>query len=125
PTPGAASLLARWRDGARCTGIADLPACLGLLPVGLLAAAEAHLETLESAGLRRISSLLALPRAGLARRFGQGLLDELGRALGRVPDPRLRHAPPPAFDMRLELPARIDSAQALERAAGRLVERLC
>ena len=125
PTPGAASLLARWRDGARCTELADLPACVGRLPVGLLAAAQDHLDALESAGLRRISALLALPRAGLARRFGQELLDELDRALGRLPDPRPRHAPPPAFDMRLELPARVDSAQALDWAAGRLVERLC
>lgn len=125
PTPGAASLLARWRDGTRCAGPAALPACLDPLPVGLLAAAQDHLDALESAGLRRISALLALPRAGLARRFGQELLDELDRALGRLPDPRPRHAPPPAFDMRLELPARVDSALALDWAAGRLLERLC
>lgn len=125
PTPCAASLLARWRDGARCAGLADLSACLGPLPVGLLAAAQDTLDTLESAGLRRISALLALPRAGLARRFGQALLDELDRALGRLPDPRPRHAPPPAFDMRLELPVRVDSAPALDWAAGRLLERLC
>lgn len=125
PTPGAASLLARWRDGSRCLEVAGLPACLGPLPVSLLESARPKLDALESAGLRRIGSLLALPRAGLARRFGQSLLDELDRALGTMPDPRPRHAPPPAFDMRLDLPARIDCAPALEQGAGRLVERLC
>lgn len=125
PTPGAASLLARWRDGSRCLETTGLPACLGPLPVSLLESARPRLDALESAGLRRIGSLLALPRAGLARRFGQPLLDELDRALGTMPDPRPRHVPPPTFDMRFDLPARIDCALALEQSAGRLVERLC
>lgn len=125
PTPGAASLLARWRDGARCLAPSGLPARLGPLPVALLESAAPCLDALESAGLRRIASLLALPRHGLARRFGQPLLDELDRALGLRPDPRPRHVPPPAFDERLELPARVDATPALEWAAFRLVEHLC
>jgi len=125
PTPRAASLLAAWRDGARCSEPADLPASLGPLPVRLLASAAGQIDALESAGLYRIASLLALPRGGLARRFGPALLDELDEALGRRPDPRPRHTPAPCFEQRLELQAHINSAPPLQRAAALLVERLC
>ncbi len=39
-------------------------------------------------GLRQLGELRRLPRAGLARRFGEGLLDELDSASGDRPDPR-------------------------------------
>ena len=125
PTPGAAALLARWRDGACCDALADLPRCLGPLPVGLLASARNRLAELEAASLRRIAQLLELPRAGLARRFGQALLDELDRALGRLPDPRAHHAPVLRFSERLVLLARADSSPALAPAIAILVDRLC
>lgn len=125
PTPKAALMFSAWQDGLRCTDPALLPERLGRLPVRLLDAAEPQIEMLESAGLRRIAALLALPRPAIARRFGQALLEELDAALGQRADPRLRHTPPPGFARQLELAANVESAPALGHAAGFLVDRLC
>ena len=76
-------------------------------------------------GLQRLADLRALPRAGLARRFGSALLDALDRARGEQPDPRVPLVLPARFDSRLELFARADStAQVLHGAAVLLVRLL-
>ena len=46
-------------------------------------------------GLRSVAQLRALPRAGLARRFGPGLLLDLDRARGEAPEPHTWVVPPP------------------------------
>src|SRR5206468_3761692 len=61
------------------------------------------------------------PREGPARRCGQGLIDELDRALGKLPEPREFFAPPERFAARLELPAEVTHAEALLFAARRLL----
>jgi len=71
-----------------------------------------------------VCELLELPRAGLARRFGLGLLDALDRALGRAPDPQVPFIAPECFSSRLELPAPAWEAQALLFAAKRLTAAL-
>ena len=66
----------------------------------------------------RSTTCCILPRAGLARRFGEGLLVELDRAFGRRPDPREPIVLPPSFESRLELFARADTTdQVLHGAA--------
>jgi protein ImuB len=124
PTPGAASLLAR---GGRRIAIdsAGIERALGLLPVGLLEHARAALATLASIGVDSIGQLAALPRDGVARRFGQALLDEIDRALGRLPDARAPFVPPERYEGQLELPAPVEEAEALLFGARRLVVELC
>jgi protein ImuB len=56
------------------------------LPLAALAAARAHLPTLQRLGCRTWGDLRALPRGGLVRRFGDGLLDALGQAFGEKPE---------------------------------------
>lgn len=97
---------------------------LAALPVTVLDLAAAHQRRLATLGLRRIGQLLALPRAGLARRFGPELMLDLARALGEVPDPRTPFVFPERFAQRLELPARVDDARMLLFAARRLVMAL-
>lgn len=125
PTATGAWLLAGHRDGAFATNVAQLDARLSGLPVARLAAAGPHLATLESIGVRTIGDLARLPRAGLARRFGRGLLDELDRAFGQRPEPRSWFEAPPVFDARLELLADAESAEALLFAGRRLITHLC
>jgi protein ImuB len=129
PVPQAAWLLARApRD--RADGIAvvsridELRAALQPLPVWLLGSGSRYWGKLLNIGLRTIGDLLALPRSGAARRFSEALLDELDRALGERPDPRDWFAAPAAFDLRVELAARVDSAEALLFAARRLLMQL-
>lgn len=121
PTATGAWLLARHPQGGRTHDAGQLRQRLGKLPVSLLADARPHLTTLQQIGVRDIDQLLALPRPGLARRFGQSLLQELDRALGRRPDPRIGFDLPRRFDARLELLAGIEHAEGLMFAARHLL----
>ncbi|HZE59611.1 MAG TPA: DNA polymerase Y family protein [Burkholderiales bacterium] len=91
------------------------------LPVGVLGA---DAEFFRQLGVATLGELLRLPRAGLAQRCGQGLIDELDRALGKLPEPREFFAPPARFAARLELPAEVVHAEALLFAARRLLVQL-
>lgn len=103
---------------------ADPLAALDTLPVALLDAAQPHLDVLAGIGARTLRDVRLLPRAGLAQRFGQPLLDEIDRAYGEAPDPRPWFEAPAAFRTRLELFARVESAEALLFSAHRLLVQL-
>jgi protein ImuB len=75
-------------------------------------------------GLHTLSDLRRLPRAGLGRRFGAGLLDELDRALGLQPDPRRWLELPATFESRLELFARAETSEQVLSGATVLLARL-
>jgi len=94
------------------------------LPLAALPAARVHLPTLERLGCRTWGQLRALPRAGLARRFGAELLGALDRAYGLQSEvyPWLRL--PEVFDAPLELAAQVESASALLFGARRLLAQL-
>ena len=102
PTALGAALLARWRAGfelgAQATDLRALCQRLDDAPVWLLGPGREHWDALQGMGLRTLGDLRALPRSGLARRFGEALLGELDRARGDAPDPRDRLLPPPRFD---------------------------
>src|SRR3954467_8908889 len=53
------------------------------LPASVIGAEDAFFKQV---GIRTIGELLELPREGLAQRCGQGLIDELDRALGKLPE---------------------------------------
>ena len=78
----------------------------------------------KSIGLSTVGEVLRLPREGLAQRCGQGLIDELDRALGVLPEAREFFSPPARFDARLELPAPVSHAEALLFASRRLLLQL-
>lgn len=83
-----------------------------------------RLELLRSLGIRTLGELMRLPRDGVARRLGQELLDDLDRALGKIPEPRASFVPPARFAARLELPAQVMAAEGLLFAAHRLLVQL-
>jgi len=120
PTAKSAAWLAR---AGRETALdpARLAAGLADLPLHLL---DGDADTLAAIGAATIGDLLALPRDGVARRFGRHLLDEVDRALGRLPDPRTFFTPPPRFHARLELAAEVTQAEMLLFAARRLIVQL-
>ena len=84
---------------------------------------ECH-ALLHDIGMNTIGACLTLPRAGLARRLSQELLDRLDRALGHIPDPRPGFVPPVHFTASLQLPAPVEEAAALVFAARRLLAEL-
>ncbi len=124
PTALAASLLAQAGQAIAIEHEADLESRLIALPATLLDSARPVLDTLTGIGVRTLADLLALPRDGVARRFGQRLLDEIDRARGLQPDPRPLFVPPERYHGQLELPVPVAEAEALLFAAKRLVVEL-
>jgi protein ImuB len=94
---------------------------LGKLPVSCLAADTDTFKSLARTGIRSIGQLASLPRDALARRFGQGFLDQLYRAFGDLPDPQPAFTPPSRFAARLALPSPVSEAEALLFGAQRLI----
>jgi protein ImuB len=111
-------------QGLHCVDDTTLRRHLDASPLSLLGCAPQHGEALQSMGLRRLGELRRLPRAGLARRFGEALLNELDRAYGHRPDPREPLVLPPTFHSRLELFARADTTEQLLQGAQVLLARL-
>jgi protein ImuB len=129
PTAQAAHWLATWRDDTAADGPppctrAEWRACIGRLPVRLMAAAAPHLALLDKLALRTVADLWRQPRAGLVRRFGERLLADIDRATGDLADPRVALQPARVFDSRLELFMRADDAAALLGPAAVLLQRL-
>jgi protein ImuB len=124
PTPRAAFWLA-WAGKQKFIGeSAELDPVLAELPVEVLRCNDETLAAFEAIGVRTLGELRALPREGMARRFGQGLLAEFDRALGRLPDPRNFFVLPARFRAAIELPAEVTQAEALLFAARRLIVQL-
>ncbi len=121
PMPYAAWLLAVAGQEIAIREPAKLEKVLGALPVKWLDQPQDTLSSLEMLGASTLGDCLRLPRVGMARRFGQELLDELDRALGRLPDAREFFVPPPSFERRLELPALVHEAESLQFASRRLL----
>ena len=113
PTPRAALWLARGRGET-------LPA----LPIEAIDPPPGTLDLLRAIGIRTLGELMRLPRAGVALRFGQALLDSLERATGQAPEPRAFFSPPERFSARLELPAPASEAERVLFAARRLLAQL-
>jgi protein ImuB len=138
PSALAAELLARWGDHpappATLTRAAlrpavdaawdDLPRRLAALPAVWLARDATALAQLEAMGLRTLGDLKRQPRAGLARRFGPGMLAALDQAWGLVADPRQPIEPALEFHSQVELWARADHSDALLGGAQVLLDRL-
>lgn len=123
PTPLAALWLARAEDGEAVTGPAALAGRIGRLRVAAAGWPEATQATLRSLGIERLADCLRLPRDGFARRLGRGVLADLDRALGRLPDPRPAFRPPPHYRGELELAAETaDPLRLAQAMAGLFVE---
>ncbi len=127
PAPLAAQLLAKmtqYQTGVRmCQHIAQLNERLAAIPLALFDFSPATLATLSTLGLTRIKDLLAQPREGLRRRFGESLLHDLDRALGKKPDPRFYYTPPDKFASTIELVFElIESERLLHPISAMLTE---
>jgi protein ImuB len=94
------------------------------LPLAALVAARPHLPTLVRMGCSHWGQLRALPRGGVARRFGAPLLEALDRAYGLLPDLYPWLLLPEVFEATLELGAQVETAPALLFGARRLLGSL-
>lgn len=122
PGVTAAAALGRLRTGLPWRASARLrPEDLSM---EFLTAARPHLPVLERIGCRTWGDLRALPRGGLARRFGQPLLTALDQAFGEQPESHTWLLLPEVFEESLELPALVENASALMFGVNRLLLQL-
>ena len=124
PTPGAALLLARAGQTKPVLERARLHDVLAPLSLALVDIDDATRATLHEAGVTTFGQAAALPRDGLARRFGSRIVALLDETLGTVPDPRASFVPAPRFEGKLDLPAPAHDVEALGFAVHRLVRDL-
>lgn len=114
-TPLAALVLAR-------SGAADLErvplAHAAVEPQRLTAE---HVERFANMGIHDLGQLLALPRRGLAKRFGEALVDYLARLTGERPDPRPGIRPAERFQSALHLLEPLNSKETLAFPMQRLL----
>ena len=95
------------------------------LPLAALRLQAETVEALHALGLRRIGDLHAMPRAGLAARFGEKLLQRYDQAFGRLDEPISPRRPVPAFRERLSFAEPIATPESIAGALRHLLRRLC
>jgi len=98
---------------------------LSPLPVAALRLDQDTTAALARVGLKRVSDVIGMPRAALARRFGRGLVKRLDQALGREPEPVSPLRADTHFAVRLTLPDPIGLAEDLIAGIDRLLPALC
>ncbi|MEM0978003.1 MAG: DNA polymerase Y family protein [Pseudomonadota bacterium] len=100
-------------------------AAIACLPVAALRLSEASVTGMARLGLRRISDLLDMPRAALARRFGADVLTRLDQAINVTPEPVSPLKPTPHFATRLSFPDPIGLPEDITAGMSRLLRPLC
>lgn len=124
PTPLGACVLAAVHDGLALTDATQLQRTLARAPIAAARIAPGQVATMAAMGLHKLRQLFELPRAGLARRFGEGLLLQLDQLRGMAADPREYYRPPDAFERRIEFSYEISHHPALLFPLRRLVNDL-
>jgi protein ImuB len=104
-------------------GAGALPGHLAGLPIACTAWDAARLQTLRAMGVTHMGELMRLPRAGLARRLGTALVQDLDIALARQFAPRRAFVPRERFRARCDFETEIENAAYLEKALEPLIAR--
>jgi protein ImuB len=125
-TPGAAWALAHYgAEAATVVPPGGARAALLPLDISALRLLPEDALLLERLGLKRIAQLAAMPRAALARRFGDRLARRLDEAFGTVAEPISPRRWRPAHRSRLAFAEPMGNPEDIPRAAQRLIEDLC
>lgn len=133
-TASAAWGFARWgevlADGTRSVPatMVVLPArdvaVLDCLPVEALRLPQRPTEQLHRLGIRRIGQLSRLPRAGLAARFGERLIERLDKLAGTVAEPIVAHHAREPLSVRWCFEHPTAHPEAIEHVLGELLVQL-
>jgi protein ImuB len=124
-TPGAAWALARFGQDGTIAPRGGQAALLAPLPPQALRLEPEAAAQIERLGLRRLSQLMAIPRAPLGRRFGATTLTRLDQALGRAPEALAFTRPPTPWFARLAFAEPISAPEDMARVAFDITARLC
>ncbi len=128
PTPVASELLARIGIEIIVQQPAELRSLLGPVPLAALNLDDKLLKRLSRTGVQTLVDLWRLPRDGLARRYGVGLLRHLDALAGNDNRMLQQFHRPPRFTDRHELPGELEKLEhffpAVEQLAGELTDFL-
>jgi protein ImuB len=124
PTGQGAWLLARCGK-TRVLKMRSLERTLDTMPFLAVPEMRRFADWFSGLGCVQLSDIRRLPRAGLKKRCGVALLDSMDRAYGIAPEMFEWLQVPPAFNARVELPDRVEHAEAILFSARRLVVQLC
>lgn len=117
----APSANAAWWLAADCHG----PAALAMTELAVIEQAQPHLAVLQRMGIRTLGQLEALPRAGLAKRFGKELLAAIDAAHNRIAQPQQWITAPEKFSTRRELHMRAENTAPIEAVLAQCFHELC
>lgn len=123
-TRGAAWALAHFSKGG-IAAVGQSLARLGPLPVAALRLEDKACVILQRLGVRRISELIALPRATVTRRLGRDVLLRLDQAMGDLPEDISPLLEVPHYGVRMTLPEPIGLNADVMAGTERLLTRLC
>jgi protein ImuB len=98
-----------------------LPGHMAALPIACTAWDGVRLQTLRAMGVTRMGELLRLPRAGLARRLGTAVVQDLDIALARQCAPRRAFVPRERFRTRCDFESEIETVAYLDKALEPLI----
>jgi len=99
-------------------------AVLDHLPVEALRLPQRTTEQLHRLGMRRIGQLNRLPRASLAARFGEPLIERLDRLAGTVAEPIVAHHAREPLSVRWSFEHPTTHPEAIEHVLGELLSQL-
>lgn len=126
PSPAAAWAWARWGAGGAL--LDDRTAAfenLKDLPVAALRIEANIVDALNGLGLKTIGSIANLPRAPLAKRFGQDLLSRLDMLMAREPEPITPRTPQAPWRSRTHLVEPVSTRDAIDTVLDHLLDALC
>lgn len=124
PTPLGAAWLARAGQEEIHPSADSLQAALARLPCRVPGWPAEIVQRLAAFGMQVLGDLLPLPTAALRRRIGNQPVDDCLRARGELPDPQTLFVFPESFSSQIELPSRVEHAEALIFAGQRLFSAL-
>jgi protein ImuB len=117
PTPLAAELFARLRaSGLKsivCLPHQSVEKAMAHVPITIVPWAQHAIAQFHALGLQALSEIIALPRAGVTKRFGADFYKQLDRCIARAPDPRIPFIPAAQFLFRLECAAPLEEGPHL------------
>jgi len=121
PTPHGAYVLAGVSDGQTALSHESMQRLLDDVPLAKSRLPAQAADALPRMGVRRLGQLLRMPRDGLQRRFGTGLLQAMDRLTGDLPAGLDLYRPPDAVDWLIELSHEVENLAALVFPLKRMI----
>jgi len=108
PTVTGSLILARAGHNTLVYQKENLRSALGRLPVDVLELNREQRRRLSNMGVRYLKDLWRLPADGLRKRFGSDFINQLNKAVGKMPEPLKYYQTPPAFSSCYDLPHEVE-----------------